>query len=47
MGPPPGHHHVGANFVQPSPIQQYQYFEKLNMENPTHHLNNVKKRGKN
>jgi hypothetical protein len=47
MAPPQGHPHVGVNFVQPSPIQQYQNFEQLNMENPTHQLNNAKNKGKN
>jgi hypothetical protein len=47
MAPPQGHPHTGVNFVQPSPIQQYQNFEQLNMENPTHQSNNAKKKGKN
>jgi hypothetical protein len=37
--------HAGVNFVQPSPVQQYQNFEQLNMENPTHPSNNAKKKG--
>jgi hypothetical protein len=45
MAPP--HPHAGVNFVQPSPLQQYQNFEQLNMENPTHQSNNAKKKGKN
>jgi hypothetical protein len=36
MAPPQGQPHTGVNFVHPSPIQQYQNFEQLNMENPTH-----------
>jgi hypothetical protein len=47
MAPPQGHPHAGVNFVQPSPIQQYQNFEQLNTENPTHQSNNAKKKGKN
>jgi hypothetical protein len=34
MAPPQGQPHVGVNFVQPSPIQQFQNFEQLNTENP-------------
>ena len=34
--PPQGQTHVGVNFVHPSPIQQFQNFEQLNMENPSH-----------
>jgi hypothetical protein len=45
MAPP--HPHAGVNFVQPSTIQQYQNFEQLNMANPTHPLNNTKKKGRN
>jgi hypothetical protein len=47
MAPPQGQPHVGVNFVQPSPIQQFQNFEQLNMENSAHQLNNAKKKGKN
>jgi hypothetical protein len=47
MAPPQGHPHAGVNFVHPSPIQQYQNFEHLNTENPTHQSNNAKKKGKN
>jgi hypothetical protein len=47
MAPPQGHPHAGVNFVQPSPIQQYQNFEQLNTKNPTHQSNNAKKKGKN
>jgi hypothetical protein len=47
MAPPQGHPHAGVNFVQPSPIQQYQNFEQLNTANPTHQSNNAKKKGKN
>jgi hypothetical protein len=43
----PPHPHAGVNFVQPSPIQQYQYFEQLNTENPTHQSNNAKNKGRN
>jgi hypothetical protein len=50
-GPPqpmaPPHPHARVNFVQPSPLQQYQNFEQLNMENLTHQSNNAKKKGKN
>jgi hypothetical protein len=39
-GPPqpmaPPHPHARVNFVQPSPLQQYQNFEQLNTENVTH-----------
>jgi hypothetical protein len=45
MAPP--HPHDGVNFVQPSPIQQYQNFEQLNTENPTHLSNNAKNKGRN
>jgi hypothetical protein len=38
----PPHPHVGVNFVQPSPIQQYQNFEQMNTENLTHPSNNAK-----
>jgi hypothetical protein len=31
---PQGQPHAGVNFVQPSPIQQYQNFEQLNTANP-------------
>jgi hypothetical protein len=34
IAPPQGQPHAGVNFVQPSPIQQFQNFEQLNMENP-------------
>jgi hypothetical protein len=44
---PQGQPHAGVNFVQPSPIQQYQNFEQLNTANPTHQSNNAKKKGKN
>jgi hypothetical protein len=44
---PQGKPHAGVNFVQPSPIQQYQNFEQLNMANPAHQSNNAKKKGKN
>jgi hypothetical protein len=50
-GPPqpmaPPHPHAGVNFVQTSPIQQYQNFEQLNTTNPTHPSNNAKKKGRN
>jgi hypothetical protein len=50
-GPPqpmaPPHPHAGVNFVQPSVVQQYQSFEQLNTTNPTHPLNNAKKKGQN
>jgi hypothetical protein len=50
-GPPqpmaPPHPHTGVNFVQPSPLQQYQNFEQLNTKNLTHQSNNAKKKGKN
>jgi hypothetical protein len=36
ISPPQGQPHVGVNFVHPSPIQQFQNFEQLNMKNPTH-----------
>jgi hypothetical protein len=49
LGPPqpiaPPHPHARVNFFQPSPIQQYQNFEQLNMENLTHPSNNAKKKG--
>jgi predicted HTH transcriptional regulator len=32
VAPPQGQPHAGVNFVQPSPIQQYQNFEQLNMK---------------
>jgi hypothetical protein len=47
MAPPQGQPHAGVNFVQPSPTQQYQNFEQLNTENPSHQLNNTRKKGKN
>jgi hypothetical protein len=47
VAPPQGHPHANANFVHPSPIQQLKTFEQLNVENPTHHPNNAKKKGKN
>jgi hypothetical protein len=34
IAPPQGQPHAGVNFVHPSPIQQFQNFEQLNMENP-------------
>jgi hypothetical protein len=47
-GPPqpmaPPHPHAGVNFVQPSPIQQYQNFEQLNTKNPAHPSNSAKKK---
>jgi hypothetical protein len=46
MAPPQGPPHTGFNFVQPSPIQEYQNFEQLNMANPPHQSNNTKKKGK-
>jgi hypothetical protein len=36
-----------VNFIQPSPIQQVQAFEQLNMKNPPNQSNNNKKKGKN
>jgi hypothetical protein len=49
LGPPqpmaPPHPHAGVNFFQPSPIQQYQNFEQMNTENPTHPSNNAKHKG--
>jgi hypothetical protein len=42
-----GQPHVSVNFVHPSPIQQVQTFEQLNMENLAHQPNNSKKKGKN
>jgi hypothetical protein len=47
MALPQGQPHTGVNFVQPSPIQQFQYFEQLNIENTTHQSNNAKNKGKN
>jgi hypothetical protein len=47
MAPPQGQPHIGVNFVQPSPLQQFQNFKQLNMENMTHQSNNAKKKGKN
>jgi hypothetical protein len=47
VAPPPRHPHARVNFCQPSPIQQYQNFEQLNMENPSHQSNNARKKGKN
>jgi hypothetical protein len=44
---PQGQPHAGVNFVQPSPIQQYQNFEQLNTDNPSHQSNNARKKGKN
>jgi hypothetical protein len=46
MAPPQGHPHAGVNFVQPSPVQQYQNFEQPNTKNLTHPLNNAKNKGK-
>jgi hypothetical protein len=46
-GPPQGQPHTRVNFVQPSPIQQFQNFEHLNTKNPSHQLKNSKKKGKN
>jgi hypothetical protein len=46
MAPSQGHPHIVVNFVQPSPIQQYQNFEQLNTKNPTHQLYNAKKKEK-
>jgi hypothetical protein len=43
MAPP--HPHGGVNFVQPSPVQQYQNFKQMNKENPTHLSNNAKNKG--
>jgi hypothetical protein len=45
MAPP--HPHTGVNFVQPSPIRQYQNFEQLNTTNLTHSLNNAKNKVRN
>jgi hypothetical protein len=47
IAPPQGQPHVGFNFVQPSPIQQFQNFEQLNTENLAHQPNNAKNKGKN
>jgi hypothetical protein len=47
IAPPQGQPHVRFNFVQPSPIQQFQNFEQLNTENLSHQLNKSKKKGKN
>jgi hypothetical protein len=47
IAPPQGHPHAGVNFVQSSPIHQYQNFEQLNTTNPTHQSNNSKKKGRN
>jgi hypothetical protein len=47
MAPPQGHPQTRVNFVQPSPIQQYQNFEQMSTENPTHQSNNAKKKGEN
>jgi hypothetical protein len=48
-GPPqsmaPPHPHARVNFVQPSPIQQYQNFKQLNTKNPTHPSKNSKNKG--
>jgi hypothetical protein len=46
IAPPQGQPHAGVNFVHPSPIYQFKIFEQLNMENPAHHPNNSKKKGK-
>jgi hypothetical protein len=46
MAPPQGQPHAGVNFVQPSPIQQFQNFEQLNTK-IAHQSNNAKKKGKN
>jgi hypothetical protein len=46
VAPPKGHPHASVNFVQPSPIQQLQDFEQLNMENLSHQPNNDKNKGK-
>jgi hypothetical protein len=45
VSPPLGQPHIDINFVQPSPIQQLQTFEQLNMENPSHPSNNAKNKG--
>jgi hypothetical protein len=47
ISPPQGQPHVGVKFVQPSPIQKFENFEQLNMENLAHQSNNAKKKGKN
>jgi hypothetical protein len=47
VSPPPRQSHVCVNFVYPSPIQQVQIFEQLNMKNLAHPLNSAKKKGKN
>jgi hypothetical protein len=47
VSPPHGQQQEGVNFVQPSPIQQVQAFEQLNMKNPPNQSNNNKKKGKN
>jgi hypothetical protein len=44
--PPKGKQQTKVNFVQPSPIQQIQSFEQLNMKNPPNQSNNAKKKGK-
>jgi hypothetical protein len=46
ISPPQGQPHAGVKFVHPSPIQLFQNFEQLNIENLTHQLNNAKKKGK-
>jgi hypothetical protein len=36
IAPPQGQPHAGVKFFHPSPIQQFQNFQQLNTENPTH-----------
>jgi hypothetical protein len=38
--------HHGPQPQKPSPVQKYQNFEQLNMENLTHPSNNAKKKGR-
>jgi hypothetical protein len=47
ISPPQGQTHDGVNFVQPSPIQQFQNFEQMNTENSAHQMNNAKNKGEN
>jgi hypothetical protein len=46
MAPPQGPPHAGVNFVQPSPIQQYQNFEQLNMDKSTPSIEQYQKERK-
>jgi hypothetical protein len=46
IAPAQGQPHVGVNFFQSSPIQQFQNFEQLNTKNSAHQSNNAKKKEK-